>query len=235
MSVQIRSYGHSAFHLSGSEHSVFFDPHGPMPDLPVRFEYPPIRGVTTDLLLITHEHPDHNNAEAIEHAGHVIRSSAGTHRSPIGEVVSIASEHDPVAGTALGENTILVFTLDGLRIAHFGDFGQRGLRPEQREALGAVDLVFVPVGGNDATLDGQAAARLVGELGPSWAIPMHYETEATDFLEPVDVFAAAVGGAERSGSTITVSAAERAPSALRCTVLASPAMPRVAASRPVAA
>jgi L-ascorbate metabolism protein UlaG (beta-lactamase superfamily) len=229
MTIQVRSYGHSAFYLRGSERSVFIDPHGPMRELPVRFEYPPIRGVTADLLLITHEHPDHNNAEAIETAGHVIRSSAGTHRSPVGEVVSIASEHDPVAGTVLGANTILVFTLDGLRIAHFGDFGQRGLRPEQREAIGAVDLVFVPVGGNDATLDGQAAARLVGELGPSWAIPMHYQTEATDFLEPVDVFTAAIGGAERAGRTITVSAAERAPSAPRCAVLASPAMPRVPA------
>jgi L-ascorbate metabolism protein UlaG (beta-lactamase superfamily) len=229
MSIQIQSYGHSAYHLRGREQSVFIDPYGPMPGLPVRFEYPPIRGVTADLLLITHEHPDHNNAEAIENPGQVIRSAAGTHRSSIGEVVSIASEHDAVAGTALGANTIVVFSLDGLRIAHFGDFGQRGLRPEQREAIGAVDLVFVPVGGNGATLDGQAAARLVHELGPSWAIPMHYQTEATDFLEPVDVFAMVMGCAERAGRTVALSAAERSPGAMRCTALASPAIPQLAA------
>jgi hypothetical protein len=85
----------------------------------------------------------------------------------------------------------------------------------------------VPVRGNDAALDGQAAARLVGELGPSWAIPLHYQTEATDFLEPVEVFIVAVGGAEHADRTITLSAAERAPSAPRYAVLASPAMRRV--------
>jgi L-ascorbate metabolism protein UlaG (beta-lactamase superfamily) len=223
MSIKIQSHGHSAFHLRGSQHSVFVDPHGPMPDY--RFEYPPIVGVTADLLLITHEHPDHNNEKAIE-ARQVIRSAAGTHPSPIGDVVSIASEHDPVAGTVLGANTILVFALDGIRVAHFGDFGQRALRPEQRAAIGPVDLVFVPVGGNDATLDGPGAARLVRELEPTWVIPMHYETEATDFLEPVDGFLRAIGDAERAGDTISLSAAERSPGALRCSVLASPA-PRV--------
>jgi L-ascorbate metabolism protein UlaG (beta-lactamase superfamily) len=196
MSIQIQSYGHSAFHLRGPEHSVFIDPHGPMPGLPVRFEYPLIRGVTADLLLITHEHPDHNNAGAIENPGQVIRSAAGTHRSSIGGVVSIAPEHDAVAGTVLGANTIVVFS---------------------------------PVGGNDATLDGQAAARLVHELGPSWAIPMHYQTEATDFLEPVAVFTMAMGGAERAGRTIELSAAARSPGAMRCTALASPAIPQLAA------
>jgi L-ascorbate metabolism protein UlaG (beta-lactamase superfamily) len=36
-------------------------------------------------------------------------------------------EHPPieVAGTERGPNTIFVFELDGLRVAHFGDFGQR--------------------------------------------------------------------------------------------------------------
>jgi L-ascorbate metabolism protein UlaG (beta-lactamase superfamily) len=137
--------------------------------------------------------------------------------------VSIASEHDAVAGTALGANTILAFALDGIRVAHFGDFGQGSLRPEQREALRGVDLVFVPVGGNGATLDGRGAARVARELEPTWVIPMHYETEATDFLEPVDGFLAAIGGAEPSpGATLTLSAAERSPGALRSFVLSSP-------------
>lgn len=223
MSIRIQSFGHSAFHLVGADHSVFVDPHGPMPDFPARFAYPRIRGVQADLLLITHEHPDHNNEEAVDGPRQVIRSAAGTHRTPIGEVVSIAAEHDSVAGTALGANTIVVFVLDGIRVAHFGDFGQRTLRPEQREAIGSVDLVFVPVGGSGATLDGRGAASLVRELRPTWVIPMHYETDATDFLEPVDGFIAAIGGAERAGDTVTVSAAERASGALRCAVLASPA------------
>lgn len=62
-----------------------------------------------------------------------------------GEIVGINSEHD-VAGTQRGPNTIFWFSLGGLRDAHFGDFGQLALRPEQRAAIGAVDVVFFPVG-----------------------------------------------------------------------------------------
>ena len=68
-------------------------------------------------------------------------------KSPIGEVLGIASEHDEVAGTARGANTLFVFTLAGTRIAHLGDLGQRSLRAEQLAALGTVDRLFVPVGG----------------------------------------------------------------------------------------
>jgi Beta-lactamase superfamily domain len=147
----------------------------------------------------------------------------GAYRSEIGEILSIASEHDTVAGIALGANTIVVFAMEGIRVAHLGDSGQRRLRPEQREAIGQVDLVFVPVGGSGATLDGQGAARLVRELEPTWVIPMHFETEATDFLEPVDGFIAAMGGGERSSAdTIEVDAADRSPGAMRPIALAGP-------------
>jgi Beta-lactamase superfamily domain len=113
--------------------------------------------------------------------------------------------------------------MEGIRVAHLGDFGQRRLRPEQREAIGQVDLVFVPVGGSGATLDGQEAARLVRELEPTWVIPMHFETVATDFLEPVDGFIAAMGGGERSSAdTIEVDAADRSPGAMRPIALAGP-------------
>src|SRR5919201_1786740 len=68
---------------------------------------------------------------------------------------------------------IFVFELDGVRVAHFGDFGQAALRPEQRAAIGDVDLVLIPVGGG-FTIGAQEAARIVEELSPRWVVPMHY-------------------------------------------------------------
>ena len=154
----------------------------------LQFDYPKIEGVPADLLLVTHEHADHNAVEAIAGDPRVIRSTAGT----FDDVVAIASEHDDAAGTKRGPNTIFRFTLGGAQICHLGDFGQPALRPEQRAAIGDVDILFVPVGGGP-TIGGEAAAELVRELSPRLVVPMHYRTAAVNFLEPPDEFLAALG------------------------------------------
>jgi L-ascorbate metabolism protein UlaG (beta-lactamase superfamily) len=156
----------------------------------IEWNYPPIEVAGADLLLVTHEHGDHNAVEVVPGEPPTLRATAGTHATPLGDVVGVASEHDPAAGTERGPNTIFVFTLDGIRIAHFGDFGQAALRPEQREAIGAVDLAIVPVGGGP-TIGGAAAAELALSLGASWVVPMHYRTPRIGFLENEEEFAAA--------------------------------------------
>jgi L-ascorbate metabolism protein UlaG (beta-lactamase superfamily) len=188
--MRVEWYGQSAFRLTGAGATVFIDPFGDLSALAggsLRFDYPPIAGVRADLLLITHEHIDHNAAEAIDGEPAILRSTAGTLDSPVGEVVAVASEHDSAAGTQRGPNTIFVFTLDDLRVAHFGDLGQAALRPEQLAAIGAVDLVFLPVGGGPTLGAGQAAAA-VATLDPRWVVPMHYRTARIDFLETADAF-----------------------------------------------
>ena len=147
--VNIRWYGQSAFLLRGAQ-SVFIDPFGAMEGLAARgmqFDYPPIEGVEAELLLVTHEHGDHNAVEVIGGSPQILRSTAGTFDSPVGEVIGVSSEHDDAAGTRRGRNTIFCFSLDGLRVCHFGDFGQSDLRAEQQRAIGKVDVLFLPVGG----------------------------------------------------------------------------------------
>src|ERR1051326_1215152 len=148
-SMQVEWYGQSAFRLSAAGQTVFIDPFGDVSRLTsqgLEWSYPQIAGVEADLLLITHEHGDHNGADAIDGDPVVLRSTAGKLESPVGEVLAVASEHDEEAGTSRGPNTIFVFSLDGVRVAHFGDFGQSSLRDEQAAAIGQVDLLFVPVG-----------------------------------------------------------------------------------------
>jgi L-ascorbate metabolism protein UlaG (beta-lactamase superfamily) len=188
--MQVQWYGQSAFALSGSQATVFIDPFGDMSGAAahgIRFEYPAIEHVTADLLLITHEHADHNGADAIVGEPVVLRSTAGRLESPIGEIVAVASEHDDAAGTQRGPNTIFAFELDEIRVAHFGDFGQSSLRPEQAEAIDGVDLLFLPVG-SGPTIGPEAAATIVERLSPRWVVPMHYRTERISFLEPPDDF-----------------------------------------------
>jgi L-ascorbate metabolism protein UlaG (beta-lactamase superfamily) len=223
--VYIRWYGQSAFLLSGELQNVFIDPFGDMSGLRergVEWRYPPIEGVDADLLLLTHDHLDHNAADVIGGDPPVIRS-AGTQESPIGEVVGIASEHDPVAGTQRGSNVIFRFELDGLQVAHLGDFGQPALRPEQGAALGAVDVLFVPVGAGP-TIPVDGAVQLVREVEPRLVVAMHFRTELIGFLDPPDAFLRELGGTVERMPSNELVAEELLPAA---PIVAVPAPPGV--------
>ena len=74
-----------------------------------------------------------------------------------------------------------------MRVAHFGDFGQRELRPEQAAALEGIELLFIPVGGGP-TIGGEAAAAIVERSRPRWVVPMHYRTPRIGFLETEEEF-----------------------------------------------
>jgi L-ascorbate metabolism protein UlaG (beta-lactamase superfamily) len=184
--MRVEWHGQSAFTLTSEEATVFIDPFGDMgpllADRGLKFDYPPIEVDGIDLLLVTHEHRDHNAVETIGGEPEMLRATAGKHDSEaIGEVLGVASEHDEVAGTERGPNTIFVFALDGLRVAHFGDFGQRQLREEQAAAIGAVDLLILPVGGGP-TIGAAQAGAIVSRLDARWVVPMHYRNERADFL-----------------------------------------------------
>ncbi|MBV8944719.1 MAG: MBL fold metallo-hydrolase [Solirubrobacterales bacterium] len=188
--MRIEWYGQAAFRLSGSEGTVFIDPIGDTSGLASRgitLDYPALVGVNADLVLVTHEHADHNGVEMVGGDPAVLRSTAGRLASPIGEVIAIASEHDEAAGTERGPNTIFAFALEGLRLAHFGDFGQRSLREEQAAALGEIDMVFLPIGAGP-TIGPEQAAAIVVRLSPRWVVPMHYRTHRVSFLDPPDAF-----------------------------------------------
>jgi L-ascorbate metabolism protein UlaG (beta-lactamase superfamily) len=192
--MRIRWFGQAAFHLEGAEQSVMIDPFGRLPEAVrsrgIRFDYPPVEGVRADLILVTHEHFDHNGTDGVEGDPPIVRL-AGAHQTPVGAVTGVASEHDQAAGTQRGPNAMYRFTFEGVEIGHLGDLGQAALRPEQAEALRGVELLFVPVGGGP-TMDGPQAAQLVAELGPRVVVPMHYGTPAADFLGPLDPFLDAV-------------------------------------------
>lgn len=136
--MRVEWHGQSAFTLSSGSRTVVIDPFqdiGPLArERGMTFDYPPIEIGPADLLLVTHEHVDHNGVERVSGEPQTSRATAGRHQSPLGEVVGIASEHDRVAGTERGPNTIFVFELEGLRVVHFGDFGQDQLRSEQSAA-----------------------------------------------------------------------------------------------------
>ncbi len=201
--MRVRWFGQSAFELQGGEGTVVIDPFGDLSGLTgrgIQFDYPAISGAQAQLVLVTHEHADHNGVEVVGGEPAVLRSTAGRLQSPLGEVLAVASEHDEQAGTERGPNTIFAFDLDGVRVCHFGDFGQRALREEQAEVLAGVDLLFIPVGGGPTIGAGHAAA-IVAKLGPRWVVPMHYRTPRIGFLETADDFLARFERVERASGS----------------------------------
>ena len=225
--MRIRWYGQSAFLLEGPDGGprVLIDPFGPLGESAAargfRFDYLPIEPIEVDLLLITHEHADHNAAEIASGDPVTIRSTAGTFDSPVGEVVAVASEHDDAAGTVRGPNAIFRFELDGLRVCHLGDLGQPALRPEQERAIGEADVLFVAAGGGP-TGKAEAVAAIALRLGPKLVLPMHFGTPAVDFLDPPDAFldALALPVSELDGPEVETSELDLAEP--RAVVLAPP-------------
>ena len=198
--MQVEWYGQSAFRLSTSDRTVAIDPFGDLSGLKGRgmqFDYPPIVGLTAKLLLVTPEHGGPTGVEVVGGDPVILRSTAGRLASPIGEITAVASEHDGAAGTERGPNTIFCFELDGLRVCHFGDFGQRELREEQAAAIGSVELLLLPVGGGP-TAGAEQAAAIVERLSPRWVVPMHYRTPRIGFLDTADAFLELMAHVERT-------------------------------------
>ncbi|HWE81101.1 MAG TPA: MBL fold metallo-hydrolase [Gaiellaceae bacterium] len=218
--MELRWFGQSAYLLTDGDAAIAIDPFGDLAaeaGRDMRF-YPPVE-CAAELLLVTHEHVDHNAVGQVSGVSQTIRSTAGRIAGPYGEIVAVASEHDRVAGTERGPNTIYVFPFAGLRFAHFGDFGQASLRDEQRAAIGQIDVLIVPAGGGPTT-GGADAAAIVEALAPTVVVPMHYRTEAIDFLEPPDEFLAALGWEVERAETSVVELSE--PLARRVLLLAPP-------------
>ena len=58
------------------------------------------------------------------------------------------------------------------------------LSDSQLEAIGMVDVMIVPVGGNGYTLDGVGALKLIKKIEPKVVIPTHFDDSVLQFPVP---------------------------------------------------
>jgi len=154
-------------------------------------------GLKADAVTISHEHADHNNVGLLAGKPRILRGLTADKKgwSKIDEKVkdvsihSIGVYHDENRGADRGLDTVFLFEVGGMRIAHLGDLGHT-LTDDQLSAIGSVDVVLVPVGGS-FTLDARQATRVVDQLHPRlMVIPMHYKTDVSTIKElgGVDAF-----------------------------------------------
>jgi len=129
--------------------------------------------LTADVVTVSHDHSDHNNISGIAGKPFVI-NEPGEYEVAGFSIQAISSFHDAEEGKKRGNNLIMRVQTPEYAFAHFGDFGQQELTPQQLEELGDIDIAFVPVGGF-FTVDGRQAAKIINQLEPSVAIPIHYK------------------------------------------------------------
>jgi len=171
--------GQSAFKIQDKEVTVAVDPYGEIGLKMPKFN--------AEVLLISHGHDDHNNKDAIKGTPFLI-DGPGEYEVKNVFVYGIPALHDDKEGAERGKITMFLIEMEGIKIAHLSDFGQKSLTAEQLGMLEGVDILLIPVGGH-FTIDGEEAAKIVSQLQPRIVIPMHYKIPHLNIkLDPVDNF-----------------------------------------------
>jgi L-ascorbate metabolism protein UlaG (beta-lactamase superfamily) len=181
--ITIKYLAHSSFEIkSATGVKIITDPYATSSSL----DYLPINE-SADIVTVSNEHEDSNNVGAVKGQPLVIKETGIKSIKGIA-FEGIASALGNPDGVQSGQNTIFVFTVDGIRFCHLGGLGL-GLSPELISKIGAIDVLFIPVGGYD-TIDAQTATEVVDRLKPVITIPMHYQTRRSESLplSPVDDF-----------------------------------------------
>ncbi|MCX6724278.1 MAG: MBL fold metallo-hydrolase [Candidatus Staskawiczbacteria bacterium] len=133
---------------------------------------PKLPNLSADILLVTHQHHDHNNVNDVKGSPFLIQGP-GEYEVKGVFVQGIPSFHDDKEGKERGQNTIYVFEAEEMRFCHMGDFGQKQLTDEQLEKIDKVDILMIPVGG-EYTIDSSSAQKIISQIEPKVVIPMHY-------------------------------------------------------------
>ena len=164
--LQIRWHGHSCFEIK-DDITLVTDPHdGKSIGIPA----PTVEG---DIILVSHDHYDHNSVKTVEKIGSKVVKDERKRKIFNVDIKGIKTYHDEKSGDIRGENIIFKFLIDDIIFCHLGDLGHM-VEESIVEKIGSVDILFVPVGGN-FTIDADIAWDIIKSIKPSIIIPMHYK------------------------------------------------------------
>ncbi len=177
--LNVRWHGHSCFEVSNGT-IIVTDPHD---GSSIGIKPPNVRA---DIVLVSHDHYDHNKVKAVEKEGTIVIREGNKNIDGI-EIESFEEYHDPDGGAKRGKINIFKFTVDGITFCHLGDLG-RVIDDATAEKIGNVDILFTPVGGV-FTIDADGAIEVCLKINPKVVIPMHYKVGGLSLpIERVDSF-----------------------------------------------
>lgn len=167
--MKIKWLGHACFLITSRDGvRIITDPY----TVGEGINYSPIKE-TADVVVVSHDHDDHSNVSAVKGTPEVVKGTGLKTARDI-QFRGVATYHDTFQGTQRGPNNVFCFIIDAIRLCHLGDLGHV-LSPGQVNEIGAVDILFIPVGGF-YTIDAPVASQVCDQLKPKIAIPMHFKT-----------------------------------------------------------
>jgi len=169
--VKIQWFGHSYFLITSSQGTqIATDPFGhigyPIPEI-----YPHV-------ITVGREHPNHNSVQYVGGHPPILRGLIGGGEDWNRVDTHIREVHIfnvPIYQRGFGgqyKGSAFVFEVNDLCIAHLGDLGSE-MNEDQLAALGKVDVVLIPIGGQ-VTMDPITAKQVMAQIKPRIAIPMHF-------------------------------------------------------------
>lgn len=132
-----------------------------------------------DILLVTHDHPDHYDQAAVESfTGAKLDRQVGTLEMGDVKVSSLATVHNE--GGPVGSDFIFIVDVGDLRVVHFGDIGVAALTADELAAVGQIDVAITQFDNSYSDVDtvNEKGFQLVEQLHPRLVIPTH-QTDAS--------------------------------------------------------
>ena len=165
--LQIRWHGHACWEIT-NDITLVTDPHDGK-----SIGIPAPSGVAGDIILVSHDHYDHNSVKSVEKEGSKVVTDGRKRNLLDVDIRGVDTFHDEDKGSKRGENIIYKFEMDGIKFCHLGDLGHE-IDSETVEKIGEVDILFVPIGGT-FTVDDKQAWNVIKTINPKIIVPMHYK------------------------------------------------------------
>lgn len=167
----ITHHGGQCFKVTLGGLTLVFDPVAKGGSLPsVRFG--------ADIVLISRDHANMNGVEEVTYGDKVPFVVAGPGEYERQGVVIQGFLSKSLYGLAKGAaeavNTIYSVQLEDMTLVHLGALSDAESVKEVREGIDAVDVLFVPVGG-DGVLSPDEAYKLAMSFEPKIIVPMHWQ------------------------------------------------------------
>lgn len=208
--MKIRWFGHSFFLVTSGDKKIVFDPF----DATVGYSLPQVEA---NLVIVSHDHFDHNNVSLIKGHPEVIKEPGVYEKNGI-KIEVFSTFHDEVGGKKRGKNNVSRLELEGMSLIHSGDLGMIP-SDEELSSWKPVDILLLPVGGV-FTIDAREAQKLVSKLFPRIVIPMHYRTKYTQMeISTVEPFLRGFKEAKKLNSSEIEITQENLPANLEVWVL----------------